>query len=144
MQEKSWVETIKVQGGQLLEQVQRLINEGNVTRITVRQEDRVIAEFPLTVGVVGTVFAPVLAAVGVLAALLTNCTIVVERAHHDEASKPSPGNVQSSAKPDAESGSQPHSSDAAGTMDVAATGVATAGITDVGPVVGSAGDPSQT
>jgi hypothetical protein len=73
------METIKVEGGQLLDQIKRLVHEGNVRRITIKQEDRVVAEFPLTFGVIGVVLAPVLAAVGALAALLTDCSIEVER-----------------------------------------------------------------
>jgi hypothetical protein len=72
-------ENIKVEGGDLLEQVKRLIHEGNVRRIVIRQGERTVAEFPLTVGLVGTLGAPILAAVGALAALLTNCSIAVER-----------------------------------------------------------------
>lgn len=48
-------------------------------RIRVRQKDRTLAEFPLTIGVVGAVFAPMLAAVGALAALITECSIDIER-----------------------------------------------------------------
>ena len=73
-------EKITVTGSQLLEHVKRLIHEGNIRRIVISQEDRTIAEFPLTVGVVGAVLAPVLAAIGALAALVTECTIEVERA----------------------------------------------------------------
>ena len=74
-------ETIAVQGEHLLEQVKRLIHEGNVRRIVIRQADGdTVVEFPLTVGVVGAALAPMLAAVGTLAALLTECTIEVERA----------------------------------------------------------------
>jgi hypothetical protein len=76
---RTFWETIKVEGGELLERVKALIHEGNVRRIVIRQGDRSVAEFPLTVGLVGTVGAPVLAAVGALAALLTNCSIAVER-----------------------------------------------------------------
>ena len=76
---KTFWETIKVEGGELLEQVKRLIHEGNVRRIIIRQGERSVAEFPLTVGLVGTLGAPILAAVGALAALLTNCSIAVER-----------------------------------------------------------------
>lgn len=72
-------ETVKVEGGELLEKVKALIHEGNVRRIVIRQGERSVAEFPLTVGLVGTVGAPILAAVGALAALLTNCSIAVER-----------------------------------------------------------------
>jgi len=79
MTERTWYESIKVEGGQLLDKVAQLIREGNVRRIVIRQDDRTVAEFPLTVGVVGAMFAPVLAAVGALAALITNCSIVVER-----------------------------------------------------------------
>ena len=77
--ERTWWETIKVEGGELIERVKDLIREGNVRRIVIRQGDRSVAEFPLTVGVVGTVAAPILAAVGAIAALLTSCSIAVER-----------------------------------------------------------------
>jgi hypothetical protein len=79
MSEHTWWETIKVQGGQLLDHTKKLIEEGNVRRVVVKQEGRTIAEFPLTVGVVGVVLAPVLAAIGAIAALATDCTIEVER-----------------------------------------------------------------
>ena len=55
MSEKTWWETIKVEGGQLVDKVRELIEAGNVRRIVVKQQDRTIAEFPLTVGVVGAV-----------------------------------------------------------------------------------------
>jgi hypothetical protein len=79
MSERTWWETVEARGGELLETVKRLIAEGNVRRVVVKQEGRVVAEFPLTVGVVGAVLAPVLAAIGALVALLTQCTIDVER-----------------------------------------------------------------
>lgn len=79
MGERTWWETIKVEGGQLVDKFKQLIHEGNVRRIRIKQGDRVVVEFPLTVGVVGTVLAPTLAAVGALAALLTDCSIEVER-----------------------------------------------------------------
>ena len=87
-EERTWWETIKVEGGELLERVRDLIREGNVRRIIIRQGDRSVAEFPLTVGVVGTVAAPILAAVGALAALLTNCTIEVQRTAPPSAAGP--------------------------------------------------------
>jgi hypothetical protein len=89
-EERTWWETIKVEGGELLEKVKSLIREGNVRRIVIRQGDRSVAEFPLTVGVVGTVAAPILAAVGALAALLTNCTIEVQRAVVVNVTEPPP------------------------------------------------------
>ena len=79
MGEQSNLETIKVEGGQLIDQIKRLVHEGNVRRITIKQADRTVVEFPLTVGVIGVVVAPMLAAVGALAALLAECTIEVER-----------------------------------------------------------------
>jgi hypothetical protein len=89
-EERTWWETIKVEGGELLEMVKSLIREGNVRRIVIRQGERSVAEFPLTVGVVGTVAAPILAAVGALAALLTNCTIAVQRAAPASGVEPPP------------------------------------------------------
>jgi hypothetical protein len=80
MSEQTFWQTIEAKGGALLEQLKDLIAEGNVRRVRVRQKDRTVAEFPLTIGVVGAVLAPVLAAIGALAALLTECTIEVERA----------------------------------------------------------------
>ncbi len=72
-------ESFKLQGGQLLDKVKQLIHEGNVRKVTVKQGERVLAEFPLTLGVAAAVIAPVLAAVGAIAALVTECTIEVER-----------------------------------------------------------------
>ena len=79
MSEHTWCETIKVESGQLLDKAKELIAEGNVRRIVIKQEDRTIAEFPLSIGVVGAVFAPMLAAIGAIAALATDCRIEVER-----------------------------------------------------------------
>lgn len=81
-------ETFQLQGGQLLERVRQLIHEGNVRRIIVKHDDRTVAEFPLTVGVVGTIFAPILAAIGALTALLAECTIEVERTEEARAKTP--------------------------------------------------------
>src|SRR5262245_1024496 len=77
--ERSWTETISVEGGQLLEEVQRLIHEGNVRRIVIKQGMDTVVEFPLTVGVAGALIAPWLAAAGAIAALVTDCSIEVER-----------------------------------------------------------------
>jgi hypothetical protein len=88
MEQESWWETLKVEGGELLDSVKRIIHEGNVRRIIIKQEDRVVAEFPLTVGVVGTVVAPLLAAIGALAALLTSCTVMVERVEVNKPESP--------------------------------------------------------
>ena len=79
MAEHTWWETIKAEGSQALDKVKQLIEEGNVRRIVIKQHERTIAEFPLAVGVVGAVIAPVLAAIGAIAALATDCKIEVER-----------------------------------------------------------------
>jgi hypothetical protein len=77
---KTTKEEFKVNGEDLLRKVKELINEGNVRRIVIKNKDgKQLVELPLTVGVVGAVLAPVLAAVGAIAALVTECTIVVER-----------------------------------------------------------------
>ncbi|MBI4127869.1 MAG: DUF4342 domain-containing protein [Parcubacteria group bacterium] len=73
-------ETFTIKGEELLAKVKALIKEGNVRRISIKtKQGKVIAEFPLTIGVVGVVLAPIFAAVGALAALITECTITVER-----------------------------------------------------------------
>ena len=80
MAEPTAWETIKVQGGQVVEELKKLLHEGNVRRVIVKQKGSSVAEFPLTVGVIGALAAPVLAAVGALVAVLADCSIEVERA----------------------------------------------------------------
>jgi hypothetical protein len=72
-------ESVKADGGAVFDKLRDIVREGNVRRVRVRQGERTIAEFPLTAGVVGAVFAPVLAAVGALVALANDCTIEIER-----------------------------------------------------------------
>jgi hypothetical protein len=72
-------ETIAVDGSDLLEQVRHLIHEGNVRRIAIVHDGHTVLELPVTVGVVGVLAAPWLAAVGAAAAVLTDCTLEVER-----------------------------------------------------------------
>lgn len=73
-------ETFKVDGENLLKKVKDLINEGNVRKITIKDKSgKELIVLPLTVGVVGIVLAPVLAAVGAIAALIGECSISVER-----------------------------------------------------------------
>lgn len=74
------IEHVKTDGDRLLAEVRRLVAEGNVRRISIRQEEHTLAEFPLTVGVAGALLAPWLAAIGAIAALVTDCSIEVERA----------------------------------------------------------------
>ncbi len=73
-------ETFRINGEDLLKKVKELIKEGNVRRITILNKDgKEIVSLPLTLGVVGAIIAPPLAAVGAIAALVTECTIKVER-----------------------------------------------------------------
>ena len=73
-------ESFAISGEGLLKKVKELIEEGNIRKITIHDKaGKELMSFPLTIGVVGAVFAPVLAAVGALAALIGECTITVER-----------------------------------------------------------------
>lgn len=73
-------ESFTVKGEQLLKKIKELIEEGNVRKVTINDKSgKEIMSFPLTVGVVGAVLAPILAAVGALAALIGECSISVER-----------------------------------------------------------------
>jgi len=82
---ETYKESFKVAGQQLIDAVRKLVHEGNVRRVIIRHGDHTIAEFPLTVGVIGAVLAPVLAAVAAIAAVTEECTVEVERT--DEAGK---------------------------------------------------------
>jgi hypothetical protein len=73
------VEELQVMGEQLLTRVKELVHEGNVRRIILKQDGRTILEIPLTVGVAGVLLAPVWAAVGVIGALIAQCSIEVVR-----------------------------------------------------------------
>jgi hypothetical protein len=73
-------EEFKVKGDDLTRKVKEVVAEGNVRRIIIKDKDnKTLVELPLTVGVVGVILAPVLAALGAIAALVTECTITVER-----------------------------------------------------------------
>lgn len=73
-------EEFKIKGEELLAKVKQIISEGNARRVIIKdKEDKTIVEIPLTIGVVGIVLAPILAAVGAIAALVTECTVLVEQ-----------------------------------------------------------------
>jgi len=79
-QETVETETIEVDGDDLVGKVKEIVREGNVRRVIIKNEDgEKIIEIPLTIGVVGALLAPSLAAIGAIAALVTHCTIEVER-----------------------------------------------------------------
>ncbi len=74
-------EEIFVRGNELVEKVKELVKKGNVTKIRVKQDDKVLVEVPVTAGVVGAVLAPQLAVIGAVAALVSKCTVEIERAN---------------------------------------------------------------
>jgi hypothetical protein len=80
MPENFRTEEFKVEGEKLLARIKELIHEGNIRRVMIKDKDgKVMIEFPMTFGVAGVLIAPQLAAIGAIAALLTEATIVVEK-----------------------------------------------------------------
>jgi len=80
MEENFKKEEFKVSGEDVLKKVKELVKAGNIRRIIIKNEEgKTLVEFPLTGGVVGAALLPVWAAIGAVAALVTNCTIVVEK-----------------------------------------------------------------
>lgn len=81
-------EKFTVNGSQLVDKVKQLIHEGNIRRVRLLHDDRTIIELPLSIGapvaVAGILAAPVLAALGAFAALVTECTIEVEKVEEGE------------------------------------------------------------
>lgn len=75
----TWTERIQLRGSELVERTKELIREGNVRRIVIIKNDRTLMEIPVTVGVIGAVLMPTLAAIGAIAAVVTECTVLVER-----------------------------------------------------------------
>ena len=77
---KTFKETFTLKGEELLKKIKEIIEEGNVRKITIHDKaGKELMSFPLTLGVVGVVLAPVFAAIGAIAALIGECTIDVER-----------------------------------------------------------------
>ena len=76
---QEYCEELQITGEQLVATVERLFHEGNVRRILIKHEGKTVLEIPLTVGVVGALVAPMLAAVGAIGAALTSCTVEVIR-----------------------------------------------------------------
>lgn len=78
MSKKETKEEFKIRGKDVVQKIKELIEEGNARKIIIKnQKGETVAQFSLTVGTIGVLLAPVLAAVGALTALLTNCTIIV-------------------------------------------------------------------
>ena len=80
-EEKVHSEEFRVNGEELIARIKNLVNEGNIRRIIIKdKEGKVIFEIPLTFGIIGALIAPQLAAIGAIAALVTEATVVVEKA----------------------------------------------------------------
>lgn len=78
--EKTIKEEFKVSGVEVVKKIKELVKEGNIRRIIIKNEEgKTLIEIPLTVGVIGIALLPIWAAIGAIAALVNNCTIVVER-----------------------------------------------------------------
>jgi len=77
--EINYREEIQVRGEQLVAKVKELLHEGNVRHVYIKQDGHIIMEFPLTVGLVGVLAIPTLAAIGAISALIANCSIEVVR-----------------------------------------------------------------
>ena len=79
-EEKVRTEAFRVDGEDLIARIKNLVKEGNIRRITIKnKEGKTVFEIPLTFGVVGALIAPQLAAIGAIAALVTEATVVVEK-----------------------------------------------------------------
>lgn len=79
-QEKVHTEEFHVNGDELIARIKKLLHEGNIRRIIIKdKEGKTVMEIPLTIGVVGVLLAPTLAALGAIAALVTEATVVVEK-----------------------------------------------------------------
>jgi hypothetical protein len=80
-EQKFKTEEFRVDGEKLITKIKELIHEGNIRRIIIKdREGKTVMEIPMTLGVVGVLLAPQLAAIGAIAALLTEATVVVEKA----------------------------------------------------------------
>lgn len=88
---RTFTEEFRVSGDALLSKVKALVREGNIRRITIKNDEgRTLVEIPLTLGVIGTALLPVWAAIGAIAALVANLTLTVERVESDGAPEGGP------------------------------------------------------
>jgi hypothetical protein len=84
-EEKIRREEFVISGEKLVSTIKKLVREGNIRRVTIKnKEGKTLIEIPLTFGVVGALFLPTLAAIGAIAALVTECTIVVEKVEEED------------------------------------------------------------
>ena len=81
MNEKTYTEEFRVEGEKIITKIKELLHEGNIRKVIIKDKDgKILMEIPVTIGVVGVLIAPQLAALGAIAALLTEATVVVEKA----------------------------------------------------------------
>ena len=81
MNEKTYTEEFRVEGEKIITKIKELLHEGNIRKVIIKDKDgKISMEIPVTIGVVGVLIAPQLAALGAIAALLTEATVVVEKA----------------------------------------------------------------
>jgi hypothetical protein len=81
MGERTHTEEFRVDGEKIISKIKELLHEGNIRKVIIKDKDgKTLMEIPVTIGVVGVLLAPQLAALGAIAALLTEATIVVEKA----------------------------------------------------------------
>jgi hypothetical protein len=81
--ERTRKEEIFVRGNELVDKIRELVRKGNVTKIKVKQDDKTLVEIPVTAGVVGALLAPQLAIIGAVAALISKCTVEIEKVQTD-------------------------------------------------------------
>lgn len=82
--EKARREEIFVRGNELVEKIKEIVRKGNINRLRVKQDDQVLVEIPVTAGVVGALLAPQLAIIGAVAALVSKCTVEIEKNEEPE------------------------------------------------------------
>jgi hypothetical protein len=80
-EENSRKEEVFVRGSELVEKIKEIVHKGNVSRIKVKQDDKILVEIPVTAGVVGALLAPQLAIIGAVAALISRCSVEIERSN---------------------------------------------------------------
>lgn len=79
---KNWTESITVAGSEILDKVKEILKKGNVTKIRIKKDDKVILDIPVTAGAVSAILIPQLTLVGAALAFVANCTIEIEK--HDK------------------------------------------------------------
>ncbi|HET9017461.1 MAG TPA: DUF4342 domain-containing protein [Thermomicrobiaceae bacterium] len=79
MQNQTWSDSFRSEMSRLGDQIERLVHEGNIRRVVISKDDRTVAQFSVTVGVIGAVIAPYLAAVALIVVLVTGSSIRIEQ-----------------------------------------------------------------